>query len=686
MIKKHLMVLTLILTAAFIYASPVSENGQLKVNGLQLVNQCDTPVQLRGVSTHGIGWFDGCYTQASVQYAANVMNADLFRIAMYVKASENGYLDDPAYWTTRVNQMVNWIGAAGMYALIDWHILNDDPNNYIDAARTFWTAMANEHKDKNYVIYELCNEPNGVTWAQIKAYAEDIIPRIRAIDPDAVIVVGTPSYSQLGMDVVNDQILEPNIMYAFHFYAGTHATSMLIPYINLIPIFVTEWGASNSSGDGGDNYPRAQQYMDIMSGVDTVNNPQGIKLSWASWSYSDDRDWATDQHLKSTSQLTLGSCSTTGWTISNLSTAGQFVAANITNPAKDFICWTATETPTGDPHTPTVTRTVTPTRTITSTPVPDLIYDGDTAAYKLADGSVNSPAMFSEQASGNPGNAMQIAYTAGGWQEARWMTTARPRNDRTYISLDVRATSGTISQLLFIPDWNTWGLPTPDSDFNVAAYVPGGVITTTWKTAYIPLSKVYSPYPLTLGTMRFVANGSTFTVQIDNIKFFDAGVWTPTVTRTRTPTRTATRTRTPTATRTATATVTMTPQAPYTPTVTPTELIVPTVTPTISANTRITIGEHFPYPNPSNGRNVTIRYEIKTGFAKNVKIHIYTLGDRKIDMIKDSDSAPGFHDVLWRPKYQLSNGMYYYILEADNGRTGDKLKRDVVQGAIVVLK
>jgi hypothetical protein len=112
----------------------------------------------------------------------------------------------------------------------------------------------------------------------------------------------------------------------------------------------------------------------------------------------------------------------------------------------------------------------------------------------------------------------------------------------------------------------------------------------------------------------------------------------------------------------------------------------PTVTPTISANIRITIGDHFPYPNPSNGRSVNLRYEIKTGFAKNVKIHIYTLGDRKIDTIKDSDSAPGLHDVLWRPKQRLSNGMYYYILEADNGRTGDRLKRDTVQGAIVVLK
>ena len=76
-------------------------------------------------------------------------------------------------------------------------------------------------------------------------------------------------------------------------------------------------------------------------------------------------------------------------TISNLSTAGQFVAANITNPAKDFICWTATETPIGDPHTPQLQEPLLP-QGQSHPRCSDLIYNGDIGGYTLADGSVNS--------------------------------------------------------------------------------------------------------------------------------------------------------------------------------------------------------------------------------------------------------------------------------------------------------
>ena len=46
---------------------------------------------------------------------------------------------------------------------------------------------------------------------------------------------------------------ETQVMYAFHFYAGTH--SFLLPrvreYASRIPIFCTEWGTSQANGDGG---------------------------------------------------------------------------------------------------------------------------------------------------------------------------------------------------------------------------------------------------------------------------------------------------------------------------------------------------------------------------------------------------------------------------------------------------
>jgi endoglucanase len=268
--KPGLFVLLLSFFTAASYATPVSENGQLSVSGLQLVNSCGRPVQLKGISSHGLQWFglsgcsDVCCLSASaLDYVANTIGADIFRIAMYV--SEGGYLTDPAKYTAQVNSLVDMCVARGIYAIIDWHILGTttnpvgNPNNNIAEARTFWETMATAHASKNNVIYEICNEPSptSVTWAQISTYANDIIPRIRARDPDAVIIVGTPSWSQLGAAVVAAPLSYSNIMYTFHFYAATHATTMLTNYVQQLPIFVTEWGTCSSSGSAPFDYARA---------------------------------------------------------------------------------------------------------------------------------------------------------------------------------------------------------------------------------------------------------------------------------------------------------------------------------------------------------------------------------------------------------------------------------------------
>jgi hypothetical protein len=359
-----LIVLFLIIPAV-ICATPVSENGKLSVSGLQLVNYCGKPVQLRGVSSHGIQWHYSCYSDTMMDFVANTMQADVFRIAMYT--AQGGYDSDPTTMTSDVEDLVSKCVARGIYAIIDWHILDDgDPTTDETNSGIFFTTMANLYKDTPNVLYEICNEPNGstVTWPVIKAYANVIIPKIRAVAPDSVIIVGTPHWSQLsmspgsGMEVVNSQLAYPNILYTFHFYAGTHNIGMLTPYINLLPIFCTEWGASNSSGNGGDNYPVAQQFLDIMDGADTVNNPAGVKISWASWSLVDNTD--------SSSQLVPGSCASSSLSISNLSTAGNFVMNSAMTPGKTFIPCNPSPTPTitGTPPTPTITMTSTITPTM----------------------------------------------------------------------------------------------------------------------------------------------------------------------------------------------------------------------------------------------------------------------------------------------------------------------------------
>ena len=60
-----------------------------------------------------------------------------------------------------------------------------------------------------------------------KKYSEDVIACIRAVDREALILVGTPHWDQDVHLAADDPIKNVhNIMYTLHFYAATHKTSL----------------------------------------------------------------------------------------------------------------------------------------------------------------------------------------------------------------------------------------------------------------------------------------------------------------------------------------------------------------------------------------------------------------------------------------------------------------------------
>ncbi|GAA2261882.1 cellulase family glycosylhydrolase [Streptomyces atrovirens] len=267
--------------------TPVDINGQLHVCGVNLCNQYDRPIQLRGMSTHGIQWFSQCYNTASLDALARDWRSDLLRISMYVQ--EDGYETDPAGFTARVNGLVDMAEARGMYAVIDFHTLTPgDPNFNLDRAKTFFASVAARNAGKNNVIYEIANEPNGVSWAGIKSYAEQVIPVIRAADPDAVVIVGTRGWSSLGVsdgsdesEVVDNPVNATNIMYAFHFYAASHKDNYRATVsraASRLPLFVSEFGTVSATGGGAVDRASSTAWLDLLD---------QLKISYANWTYSD---------------------------------------------------------------------------------------------------------------------------------------------------------------------------------------------------------------------------------------------------------------------------------------------------------------------------------------------------------------------------------------------------------------
>lgn len=177
-----------------------STTGALKVVGAQLTDAAGEPVQLRGVSTHGLAWYPQYVNQEFFTELREVWGANVVRLATY-SAEEGGYATetgDRAALNDLVVRGVQYAQAADLYAVVDWHTLSDaNPLTNQWAAEEFFRSVSGALGDADNVIYEICNEPNGSTsWADIKAYAEAVIPIIRANDPDAVIVVGTPTWSQ----------------------------------------------------------------------------------------------------------------------------------------------------------------------------------------------------------------------------------------------------------------------------------------------------------------------------------------------------------------------------------------------------------------------------------------------------------------------------------------------------------
>ena len=149
-----------------------------------------------------------------------------------------------------------------------WRKSNDPENK--DIAKVFFKEMAYKYKDYDNIIYEICNEPNGdVTWETVKTYALKIIEIIREFDEDGIIIIGTPDYCKNIEEAQKNPIEQyNNLLYSFHFYAGTHKSALrekLEKVLNTnFPVIVSEFGISEASGTGNVDENEANTWINFL--------------------------------------------------------------------------------------------------------------------------------------------------------------------------------------------------------------------------------------------------------------------------------------------------------------------------------------------------------------------------------------------------------------------------------------
>jgi endoglucanase len=256
----------------------VKENGHLSVKGTFLVNEQGEKVVLKGVSYGWHNWWPRFYNTSTVSYLANSWSASVVRAAIGVDP-DDGYIQNPEKALTCVQAVADAAIANDIYVIIDWH----SHHIRLEEAKQFFTQMATRYKGVSNVIYEIFNEPVDDTWDAVKAYSIEIIKTIRAIEPNAVILVGTPHWDQ-DIHLAADSPITgyENIMYTLHFYANTHKQYLRdrgdYALNKGLPLFVSECAGMEASGDGAVNKEEWKAWLGWM---------QKNSISWAAWSISD---------------------------------------------------------------------------------------------------------------------------------------------------------------------------------------------------------------------------------------------------------------------------------------------------------------------------------------------------------------------------------------------------------------
>lgn len=260
----------------------VNAHGALNIVNASLVDRNGVPVQLKGMSSHGLHWYPQFVNQSSMKTLRDDWGMTVFRAAMYT--AEGGYIDNPAV-IDKVYEAIDAAIALNIYVIVDWHILHDnDPNTHKAAAKLFFDKVARRYPNVPNVLYEIANEPNGtVTWRDhIKPYAQEVIPLIRAISPASIVIVGTDTWSQRPDRAALDPLAFANVMYAVHFYACAHKDAERAYVSEAVKkgaaVFASEWGTTDSSGSGQLCLDEAATWLNFFDAQ---------KISWVNWSLTD---------------------------------------------------------------------------------------------------------------------------------------------------------------------------------------------------------------------------------------------------------------------------------------------------------------------------------------------------------------------------------------------------------------
>ena len=297
---------------------------ELKVSGNQLVTAEGKPVWLQGLCVDSLEWGAGDNVLWSIRVAINEWHANVIRLPVHDKlwfgqALKGSPAGDPEHYRQVVDQAVKLCAAKGAYLVLDLHQFGAPMPEHGE----FWKDAAAHYKNNPAVLFDLFNEPHGISWkiwrdggdlsdpnakhvdnavventeknsGKISVGMQALVDAVRGTGAKNIVIVGGLAWSYDLSGILNGYALQERvggngIMYSHHNYPWKVGwQKAVLDAAATYPIFVGEVGCPEKWED----FPfikANERYEKLGPGctwpADMLGTIQKYKLNWTGFSF-----------------------------------------------------------------------------------------------------------------------------------------------------------------------------------------------------------------------------------------------------------------------------------------------------------------------------------------------------------------------------------------------------------------
>jgi hypothetical protein len=172
---------------------------------------------------------------------------------------------DPEYIARYLDPAVRWAGEAGLYVILDLHMIGNvetgsgqamPESPALPLAETFWSATAAYFRGTPHTLFEIFNEPAGITADRWQLAATELVRSIRGVGGRQIVIVGGIDFASDASWVASRPMTDDNVAYAVHVYPGTSPewTHLFGGISTRYPVLVTEWGFMDENPSPSQDY------------------------------------------------------------------------------------------------------------------------------------------------------------------------------------------------------------------------------------------------------------------------------------------------------------------------------------------------------------------------------------------------------------------------------------------------